>query len=119
MPAAAILAQAALSIAFLFTFDFYQLTDNIVFISVLFYGMAAVVLLVLRRARPDLPRPYRVWGYPGVPAAYVAFAALLLVGTVAADPRDTVLGAGLLLTGVPAYLFFKSRLEPAAGRHTT
>jgi basic amino acid/polyamine antiporter, APA family len=117
-PAVALIAQGLVPVAFVFTGRFEQLLTSCLFASWLFYGLGGVAVFVLRR-RPGLERPYRVWGYPVVPAAYVAFAALLLVSTIAADPRDTALGAGLLLTGVPAYLFFKSRLEPAAGRRTT
>ncbi len=76
-------------------------------------SIAAVAVFVLRR-RLDLERPYRVWGYPLVPAAFVAFAALLLAATVASDPGDAALGGGLLLTGVPAYLFFRNRARSAA-----
>jgi len=117
-PAVALIAQGLVSVAFVFTGRFDQLLTSCLFASWLFYGLGGVAVFVLRR-RPGLERPYRVWGYPVVPGAYVGFAALLLVATIIADPRDTALGAGLLLTGVPAYLFFKSRLEPAAGRHTT
>jgi hypothetical protein len=55
-----------------------------------------------------------VWGYPLAPAAFVAFAAILLGATVASAPGDAALGGGLLLTGVPAYLFFRNRARSAA-----
>jgi APA family basic amino acid/polyamine antiporter len=117
-PAVALIAQGLVSAAFVFTGRFEQLLTSCLFASWLFYGLGGVAVFVLRR-RPGLERPYRVWGYPLVPGGYVAFAVLLLLGTIVADPRDTALGAGLLLTGVPAYLFFKSRLEPVPGRDTT
>jgi hypothetical protein len=50
-----------------------------------------------------------------VPGVFVAFAALLLLSTIAADPRDSLLGAGLLLTGVPAYLLFSRMARHAPG----
>ena len=75
--------------------------------------LGGLAVFVLRR-RPDLERPYRVWGYPLVPAAFVAFAAILLGATVASAPGDAALGGGLLLTGVPAYLFFRNRARSAA-----
>src|SRR4051812_1950462 len=85
------------------------------FASWLVYALGGLAVRA-RRKRRGLPRPYRVWGYPVVPALFVAFAALLLVATIAADPRDTALGAGLLLTGLPAYFMFRTRpLAPAAG----
>ncbi|MFL5419085.1 MAG: amino acid permease, partial [Myxococcales bacterium] len=56
------------------------------------------------RRDAGLVRPYRVPGYPIVPALFVAFAALLLAATLIADPRDSLLGIALLATAIPAYL---------------
>jgi basic amino acid/polyamine antiporter, APA family len=104
-PAIALAAQGVVSVAFVFSGRFDQLLTNFLFASWLFYGLGGLAVFALRHA-PDLPHPYRVPGYPVVPAIFVAFAALLLVGTIAAAPRDALLGAALLLTGVPAYLLF-------------
>jgi APA family basic amino acid/polyamine antiporter len=114
-PAAALWAQGLVSVAFVFTGKFDELLTSCLFASWLFYAMGGLAVFALRRRR-DLERPYLVWGYPVVPALFVVFAALLLVSTVAADPRDTAIGAGLLLTGVPAYFMFRTRSPaPAAG----
>jgi APA family basic amino acid/polyamine antiporter len=104
-PAIALGAQAAVSIAFVFTGRFEQLLTSVLFASWLFYALGGLAVFALRRDR-HLERRYRVPGYPVVPALFVAFAALLLVSTIAAAPREAAIGAGLLLTGVPAYLFF-------------
>ena len=104
-PAIALAAQALVSIAFVFTGRFEQLLTSVLFASWFFYALGGLAVFVLRRD-PGLERPYRVPGYPAVPALFVAFAALLLASTIAAAPREAALGAGLLLTGVPAYLFF-------------
>ena len=79
------------------------------FASLLFNVLTVVGLFVLRRRQPDLPRPYRVWGYPVVPLLYVAVALFFLVYMPVADPRNT--GMGLLLTaaGVPAYAYWRRR----------
>ncbi|MEA3143559.1 MAG: basic amino acid/polyamine antiporter, family [Thermoplasmata archaeon] len=126
VPSRAIWAQAALSIAFLFFFDFEQLTDNVVFISFLFYALSAVGLLVLRRTHPDLPRPYRVPGYPFVPLLFIA-ASLAFVGYLAYQQATTISTqnfsrlAGLLvvLAGLPVYAFFRARLTREARRDGT
>jgi APA family basic amino acid/polyamine antiporter len=117
-PAAALIAQGLVSIAFVFTGRFDQLLAAFLFASWIFYGLGGAAVFVLRR-RQDLERPYRVWGYPVVPAAFVASAAVLLVGTVAADPRDSAIGTALLLTGVPAYLFLSRRAHQLALRPTS
>jgi APA family basic amino acid/polyamine antiporter len=116
-PHYAIAAQAALSILFLFLFDFYQLTDNVVFISFFFYALAAAGLFVLRRTHPDLPRPYKVVGYPYVPLLFIVaslvFVAYLLYDQLAHlrwDNLNRLAGLGVVLAGIPVYAFFRSRL---------
>ncbi|HEX9295017.1 MAG TPA: amino acid permease [Polyangiaceae bacterium] len=105
-PAPALVAQAIVSIALVFTGRFEQLLTSCLFASWLFYAMGGIALFVLRR-RSSLARPYAVWGYPVIPVAFVIFAALLLASTVFAAPRDAALGTALLATGVPAYLAFR------------
>jgi APA family basic amino acid/polyamine antiporter len=104
-PSLALVAQAVVSVAFVFTGRFEQLLTSCLFASWLFYALGGLAVFALRRDA-TLQRPYRVPGYPIVPVLFVAFAAILLAATIAADPRDAALGAGLLLTGVPAYLLF-------------
>jgi APA family basic amino acid/polyamine antiporter len=105
-PAVALAAQAVVSVALVFTGRFEQLLTCCLFASWLFYALGGVAVFVLRK-RADLVRPYRVWGHPYVTAAFVSFAALLLVSTVIAAPRDAALGTALLASGVPAYFFFR------------
>ena len=117
VPGRAIWAQAAIAIVFLLFFDFEQLTDNVVFISFLFYALAAIGLLVLRRTHPDLPRPYKVPGYPVVPILFVA-ASLTFVGyllydqfsNLGADNLNRLAGLGVVALGIPVYAVFRARL---------
>jgi APA family basic amino acid/polyamine antiporter len=106
-PAVALLLQGAWSAALVFTGKYDQLFTYVVFASWVFYGMGAAAVLVLRRR--GLPSPYRVWGYPWVPLAFVAFTAALLVNTLVTDPRDSLVGLGLMLLGVPFYAYWKRR----------
>jgi basic amino acid/polyamine antiporter, APA family len=105
-PAMALIAQGVVAIALIFAGRFEQLLTSCLFASWLFYALGGAAVFVLRRHR-DLPHPYRVWGYPVVPALFVLFAVLLLISTVVAAPRDAALGAGLLASGVPAYWLFR------------
>jgi basic amino acid/polyamine antiporter, APA family len=81
----------------------------VIFGANLFYMLAISSVFVLRVRRPELPRPYRTWGYPFTPLLYVA-AAVLLLGNMLADHQSRVqslAGLGIILLGVPAYWLFR------------
>jgi APA family basic amino acid/polyamine antiporter len=86
------------------TFD--QLTDMIIFAVFIYYGATTFGVFILRKKIPDAPRPYKVWGYPVVPAIVVIFCVILIVNTVFTRPREAAIGAGLMLTGLPMYWWF-------------
>jgi APA family basic amino acid/polyamine antiporter len=90
-----------------------QLYTYVVFSSILFHVATAAAVFVFRRRRPELPRPYRTWGYPVVPALFIAACVLLLGNTLAASPAESLLGLGLLVLGLPAYFLFRRRGAPA------
>ena len=89
------------------TFD--QLTDMIIFAVFVFYGATALGVFILRKKMPDAPRPYKVWGYPIVPAIVVLFSAALFINTIIARPREAGIGLVLMLTGVPMYFYFRRK----------
>ncbi|HZQ50715.1 MAG TPA: amino acid permease [Bryobacteraceae bacterium] len=86
-----------------------DLYNFVIFGSWILYLMTAVSVFVLRKKRPDLPRPYRVIGYPVVPVLFVAVASLLLVSTVQTRPRESLMGLGLMALGIPFYFYWKNR----------
>jgi APA family basic amino acid/polyamine antiporter len=90
-----------------------QLYTYVVFSSILFHVATAAAVFVFRRRRPEMPRPYRTWGYPVVPALFIAACVLLLGNTLAASPAESLLGLGLLVLGLPAYFLFRRRGAPA------
>jgi APA family basic amino acid/polyamine antiporter len=106
-PAAALLFHGLWAGVLTLTGTYSDLLTFTAFLSLLFSVPTVLGLFVLRRRRPDLPRPYRVWGYPVVPIVFVAVALFFLVYMPVADPRNT--GFGLLLTavGVPIYLYWR------------
>jgi APA family basic amino acid/polyamine antiporter len=79
------------------------------FASLLFNALTVTGLFVLRRMRPDLPRPYRVAGYPFVPGAYVAVAAYFLVFIAVGDPRNAGFGLAIILAGILPYLYWRKK----------
>lgn len=108
-PVVAVLIQGAWACVLARSGRFDQLTDYVVFTSWLFYALNAGGVVRLRRRRPDLPRPYRVPGYPVVPVAFLVLSSLLLVNTVASAPEQTLTGLGFMALAVPVYLVFHRR----------
>jgi len=86
-----------------------DLYNFVIFGSWILYLMTAFSVIVLRKKRPDLVRPYRVFGYPYVPVLFVCVAGALLISTVQTRPRESVMGLVLMGLGIPAYLFWKKR----------
>jgi APA family basic amino acid/polyamine antiporter len=103
-PAACIVAQGVWSILLVFSGSYDQLYTFVVFALLLFHTATGAAVVVLRRTRPDAPRPYRVPGYPVVPAVFVLVCFVLLVNTLFERPVESLLGLGILALGVPAYL---------------
>jgi len=89
------------------TFD--QLTDMVIFAVFIFYGATTFGVFILRRRIPDVHRPYKVWGYPFVPAIFVVFCIGLFFNTIMTRPREAVIGMILILSGIPVYFFLKRK----------
>jgi len=102
-PHVAILIALTLGILFVLTRTFDQLADTFVLTIWPFYALAIAGLYRLRQSRPDLTRPYRVPGYPIVPAVFVAAAVYLVANAIVADPIWTGVTFGIVLAGIPAY----------------
>lgn len=91
--------------------SFDQLTDMLIFAAFFFYGATAFGVFIMRRREPHAERPYKVWGYPVVPALFVIFCAALIVITCINHPREAGIGTVLMLTGVPMYYYWNSRRQ--------
>jgi APA family basic amino acid/polyamine antiporter len=84
-----------------------QLLEYIVSADLLFYMLMVVAVMILRRTKPDAGRPYRTWGYPVVPIVSVLLAGLLIVDLGFLAPATSGIGILIVLTGVPAYFFWR------------
>ena len=102
-PYVAITLSAALGVLFVLTRTFEQLADTFVLAIWPFYGLAIAGIYRLRRQRPDLPRPYKVPGYPVVPGIFVAAVIYLVGNALVSDPVWTAVTFGIVLAGMPVY----------------
>jgi APA family basic amino acid/polyamine antiporter len=89
------------------TFD--QLTDMLIFAAFIYYGATTLGVFILRKKMPDTPRPYKVWGYPVVPAIFILFCITLIGNTVISRPREAAIGLILILSGIPFYWWFNKQ----------
>ena len=84
-----------------------QLITYVVFAQFVFYALSAGAVIRLRRTALQLQRPYRTWGYPVTPVVFIAFAVWLVYNTIVETPKDSAIGAGLILLGLPGYWYWK------------
>ncbi|MEN9570894.1 MAG: hypothetical protein RL172_2125 [Bacteroidota bacterium] len=125
-PANALWLHAIWTSLFVFTGSFDMLTDTFVFVTWIFYGFGAYGIFILRRKMPANERPYRVWGYPILPALFVLFTAFYFVMTLYADISNylqgkihfinSVFGLALTAMGIPLYMYlqYKRKKSKAA-----
>jgi APA family basic amino acid/polyamine antiporter len=110
---------------FIITGSFDMLADMFVFITWIAYGAGAVGIFLLRKKMAEVPRPYRIWGYPIIPILFIIFTAFYLVTTIWNDVSNylahrqpvinSVLGMLITALGVPVYYYYKWRRSKTSG----
>jgi len=86
-----------------------DLLDYVVFAVLIFYVLTIYGLFVLRRKRPDAPRPYRAFGYPLIPILYIVLAVAIMIVLILYKTQTTWPGLLIVLLGVPVYLLWSRR----------
>jgi basic amino acid/polyamine antiporter, APA family len=107
-PVVALLTQGVISSVLALTGQYDQLFTYVVFAQFVFYAMSAGAVIRLRQKAPQIARPYRTWGYPVTPIVFIAFAVWLVANTIAESPRESAVGAGLILLGLPGYWYWRT-----------
>jgi len=113
-PARALIFQGALASVLALSGTFEELTNLFIFAGWIFYGLAVVALFRLRRTEPEMKRPYRCWGYPWVPGAFVVGALALTVNLWLDRPGRSTIGLLLILAGLPFYRWWTRRAADAS-----
>jgi APA family basic amino acid/polyamine antiporter len=111
VPARSLWIQCIWGCLLVFTGTFDQLTDMVVFAIFFYYGLTTLGVFILRKKMPDAHRPYKVWGYPVVPALFILFCIALIINTIITQPREAIFGLVLMLSGVPMYMWFTKKQE--------
>jgi APA family basic amino acid/polyamine antiporter len=117
VPAAALIAQSIWTSFLCLTGTYGQLLNYVIFAALIFYALTTVGLFRLRKLRPDAERPYKVVGYPVLPALYIILASAIAVILLIADQTRTqaIFGAAIVLLGVPVYFIWR-KVETAPVR---
>ena len=102
-PSVAIWLATVLGVIYVLLNDFQQLADKFILGIWPFYALAVAAVFVFRRTRPDLPRPYKTWGYPVVPALFLIASLAMVVNALWTAPVDTGITFGIILLGIPVY----------------
>ena len=107
-PSVAIWLATALGTVYVLLNDFQQLADKFILGIWPFYALAVAAVFVLRRTRPDLPRPYRTWGYPLVPVLFLLASLGMVLNALLTDPVNTGVTFGIILAGIPVYYVWRA-----------
>ena len=110
-PANSLTMQCIWSCLLCFSGTYNDLLAYIMFAVMVFYILTISGLFVLRVKKPDLERPYKVWGYPVVPALYIFLAAAVAFNMLIYQSKQSINGLIIILIGVPVYFIFKKYLK--------
>jgi len=112
VPVVSLAVQCIWACLLTLTGTYSDLLDYVIFAVLLFYMLTIVGLFALRRTRPDMERPYRAWGYPVLPAAYILLAAIIETLLLIYKPTYTWPGLAIVLAGVPVYYIWRLPARP-------
>lgn len=114
-PSVAIWLATALGVLYVLQNNFAQLANKFILGLWPFYAMAVAGVFVLRRKRPDLPRPYLVWGYPVVPGLFLLASLGMVANALWTDPFGTGVTLLIILAGVPLFYLWRWVTRAARG----
>jgi APA family basic amino acid/polyamine antiporter len=113
-PVLALLLSTIVGCMFIVTKKFNQVIDMLAFFFVANYTLTYLSVFVLRKREPDMPRPYRAWGYPWTTGFALVGSVLFLIGALYADQKNTPWAAGILVLSYPIFWVMKRFSKSAA-----
>ena len=107
VPGFAITVQGIWAILLCLSGTYSNLLDYVIFAVLIFFSLTILSIFVLRVKRPDIPRPYKAFGYPVVPAVYILTTSFIMVILLIYKPNYTFPGLIIVLLGIPVYYLWK------------
>ena len=108
-PSAAVIFQGCMAVLFVLTGTYQELYSFVIFAIWLFLALTAIGLIRLRAKEPDLPRPFRVWGYPWIPVLFGVAAFAIAVNLWLIRPVRSSIGLAVIMLGIPFFHYWRRR----------
>ena len=117
-PSVAIVTQAVWSSFLALSGTLEQLFVYVIFSAVIYWIITVAGVFTLRKKKPDMPRPYKTWGYPVTPVIFILACTGILINTLFESPVESLAGLGITAVGVPVYFYWrgKQKTERYKGR---
>ncbi|HEX9759620.1 MAG TPA: amino acid permease [Candidatus Acidoferrales bacterium] len=112
VPVTSVIVQGVWASLLVISGTFLELINNVVFTHWIFYALAVAGVIVLRKKQPDLPRPYKLPGYPVLPVLFVLAAAGLTINVFMEFNWKQLIGIAIVLAGIPMYFVFQRFFKP-------
>jgi basic amino acid/polyamine antiporter, APA family len=107
VPAFSLIVQGVWSILLCLSGTYNNLLDYVIFAVLLFFTLTILAIFILRAKRPDIPRPYKAFGYPVIPAIYILTTFAIMVILLIYKPNYTFPGLGIVLLGIPVFYLWR------------
>jgi APA family basic amino acid/polyamine antiporter len=108
VPGFAIAIQGVWAILLCLSGSYGNLLDYVIFAVLIFFTLTILAIFVLRIKRPDIPRPYKAFGYPVIPAIYILTTITIMVILLIYKPNYTFPGLGIVLLGIPVFYLWRN-----------
>jgi len=108
-PGFALLIQAVWASVLVLSGTFEQLITFVMFAIIVFWMVTAASVFELRKKYPEMPRPYKTWGYPVIPIVFILATLGIIINTIVEQPQESLTGLAIILIGVPVYFFWQRK----------
>jgi len=109
VPGFALAVQGVWSVLLCLSGTYSDLLDYVIFAVLIFFTLTILAIFVLRRKRPDIPRPYKAFGYPVIPAIYILTTIVIMVILLIYKPDYTFPGLAIVLLGIPVFYIWNKK----------
>jgi APA family basic amino acid/polyamine antiporter len=115
VPGFAIVIQGIWSILLCLSGTYGNLLDYVIFAVLIFFTLTILAIFILRKKRPDIPRPYKAFGYPIIPAIYILTTTAIMIILLIYKPDYTFPGLVIVLLGIPVFYLWRRSSDKRTG----